>query len=178
MKTWCTWRKRLPGEDLLDDQSEAVRLHYLAYAKGRLGDEHSAKVLWKQSLKFKHLMEARENLDDLKDGEGHAPWGASFGKWVPNETMEQAIDSMRGGTNLVLARCPGLASLIPALLDRGDPMGREARHEIGNGRPVAADARSAEGLCFRIAWSRCAAVRDVAVPPTTKRHRRRASPHL
>jgi predicted Zn-dependent protease len=113
-------------EALLDEQSKAIRLHYVAYAKCRLGDKDAAKVTWKQCSRFKHLMEARENLDDLKSGEGHAPWGASFGKWVPKATMDQVIESMRGGNDLVLARNPGLASLIPALLDRGDPLGREA----------------------------------------------------
>ena len=114
-------------KDLSDEQSKAIRLHYLAYAKCRLGDKKAAKATWKQCLKvFTGLTEARQNLEDLKVGEGHAPWGASFGKWVPRETMDEVIDSMRRGTGLVLARYPGIASLIPALLDRGDPLGREA----------------------------------------------------
>ncbi|REJ68213.1 MAG: hypothetical protein DWQ31_08780 [Planctomycetota bacterium] len=114
-------------EKVLDEQSEAIRLHYLAYAKCRLGDKKAAKASWRKCLKlFKGLADARQNLDDLEVGEGHAPWGASFAKWVPRETMDEVIDSMRGGKNQVLARYPGLASLIPALLDRGDPLGREA----------------------------------------------------
>ena len=39
-------------EARFDEQSEAIRLHYLAYAKSRLGDKHAAKVSWKQCLKF------------------------------------------------------------------------------------------------------------------------------
>jgi len=113
-------------EELSDEQGEAIRLHYLAYAKCRLGDEKVAKQLWKQCLKlFKGLTEARQNLDDLQVGEGHVPWAASFNKWVPRETVDELIDSRRSGKNLVLARFPSIASLIPALLDRGDPPGRE-----------------------------------------------------
>ncbi len=115
------------NEALWDEQSEAIRLHYLAYAKCRLGDKKTAIASWKQCSKlFKRLAEAGQNLDDLKGGEGHAPWGASFNKWVPRKTMDEIVDDMRGGKSLVLARYPGIAALIPALLDRGDPVGREA----------------------------------------------------
>lgn len=110
-----------------DDQSKAIGLHYLAYAKCRLGDQRAAIALWKKCLKlFKHLKEARENLADLEDGKGHAPWGAAFGKWIPAATMGEVLDNMRSGKSpFVLARYPALAALIPALLDRGDPPGRE-----------------------------------------------------
>lgn len=114
-------------EGILGEQSEAFRLHYLAYAKCRLGDKEAAMALWKQCLElFPRHPEASQILDDLEAGGGHAPWGTSFDKWVPRETINEVIDSMLGGKNPGLARYPVIASLIPALLDRGDPAGREA----------------------------------------------------
>ena len=83
-------------EELVDQQSQAIRLHYYAYAKCRLGDPKAAKALWKECLeRFEQLTEARENLDDMQSDDRHAPWGASFGKWIPRDVMDVLIDSMR-----------------------------------------------------------------------------------
>ncbi len=113
-------------EELVDEQSQAIRLHYLAYAKCRLGDPKAAKALWKECLVlFKELTEARENLDDMQLDDRHAPWGASFGKWIPRDAMDVLIDRMRREKQIVLTQYPAIAALIPALLDRGDPLGRD-----------------------------------------------------
>lgn len=113
----------LADVEIMDDQSEAALLHYLAYAQCRLNDKSAAKASWKRCLKVSpHLQEARLNLDDLNAGAGHAPWAAPLTKWVPKEIITATA---KRGSSKILAGNPYLTSLIPALLDRGDPVGRE-----------------------------------------------------
>jgi Flp pilus assembly protein TadD len=111
---------------LADQQSQAMRLHFLAYAKCRLGDTKAAKGLWLECVeRFKPFSEAGENLNDMRSGHGHAPWGASFGKWIPRDVIEVLNDNSRCRNHTDLTQYPAIAALIPALLDRGDPLGRE-----------------------------------------------------
>ncbi|MEO8494642.1 MAG: tetratricopeptide repeat protein [Planctomycetota bacterium] len=113
-------------EQVVDDVSGAAQHHFLAYAKCRLGNEKAAKPHWKKCQKLlRHFPEARENLLDLDSGAGHAPWASSFAKWIPKETMDEVIRGMGDEKHTLLTRNPAIASLVPALLDRGDPFGRE-----------------------------------------------------
>ncbi len=129
--------------EMVEDSCQAARLHYLAYAKCRLGDTKSAQTFWKKALKKEpHLLEARENMLDLKSGEGHAPWGSSLPKWIPRQVIDRIVNQMVAGAEDLAARAPGVASLVPALLDRGDPVGRElaCRLAMADSSPRMLDA--------------------------------------
>ena len=91
-------------------------------------------------------VEARENLADLDSGTGHAPWFDSLHKWIPKPICENMFDSKNphgktGNFNL-MNDYPVVASLIPGLLDRGDPLGREMamRMAAADGSPAMLDA--------------------------------------
>ena len=131
------------ADQIMDDRAQGVRHHYLAYAKCRLGDENAAKVHWKKCAKlYPQLSEARENLLDLESGGGHAPWPAAFGKWIPKDTMDEVVRRISDKKEVLLTRYPGMAVLIPALLERGDPTGREVAKMLAmaHGSPQMLDA--------------------------------------
>jgi tetratricopeptide (TPR) repeat protein len=116
--------------EIVDPRCQAVLLHHLAVAQCRLNDERAARSSWTKCLEaMPTLADARENLADLDSGEGHAPWAESIGKWIPRavcDNMFNRENALSAAGHLNLADdCPALAALIPALLDRGDPVGRE-----------------------------------------------------
>ncbi len=112
--------------DVIDNQNRGVRYHYLAYAKCRMGDRKAAETLWKKCLKFiPNHPEARANLQDLEEGLGQAPWAVSITKWIPDAVLDEVLKTARAGSFNLQAGFPAIASLVPALLDRGDPPGRE-----------------------------------------------------
>ncbi|MFV1966220.1 MAG: tetratricopeptide repeat protein [Pirellulaceae bacterium] len=124
-----------------------MRLHHLAVAQCRLGDEKAARSSWKKCLKAMPThVDARENLDDLDSGQGHAPWSESIGKWIPRAICDNMFGSRSaiGKTeHLDLTNdYPAVAALIPALLDRSDPLGREMamRMAAADGSPAMLDA--------------------------------------
>ncbi|MCA9122966.1 MAG: tetratricopeptide repeat protein [Planctomycetaceae bacterium] len=131
------------SDQLLDVDAQAARYHFLAYAKCRLGDEDAAKTLWGKCRKlYPQLVDARENLFDLEAGEGHAPWPCAFGKWIARETMDRVVHDMTSEKAIQLTRFPRLAAIVPPLLDRGDPLGREVglRLAKADGSPAMLDA--------------------------------------
>jgi len=91
-------------------------------------------------------VEARENLDDLDSGRGHAPWSELIGKWIPRAICDKMFDSKiaisKTGQFNLSKDYPAVAALIPALLDRGDPLGREMamRMAAADGSPAMLDA--------------------------------------
>ena len=131
---------------ITDPRCQAMALHHLAVAQCRLGDEKAARSSWKKCLKAMPThVNARENLDDLDSGQGHAPWAESIGKWIPRAICDNMFDSesaisKTGHLNLT-NDYPAVAALIPALLDRGDPLGREMamRMAAAEGSPVMLD---------------------------------------
>jgi tetratricopeptide (TPR) repeat protein len=82
---------------------------------------------------------ARTNLDDLQQpvGERHAPWPFRLGEWLASERFNRIASSAqratRGKSGKASTRAlqewleanPDIIALIPLLLDRGDPQGRE-----------------------------------------------------
>ena len=129
-----------------DSRFQAIFHHHLAVAQYRLGDPKAARRSWKACLRAMptHL-EAAANLDDLESDEGHAPWAEPLVKWIPSAVLEKFLDTHRspmeeGQLNL-LRDHPSIASLIPALLDRGDPQGRELAKSLAcaDGSPEMLD---------------------------------------
>ena len=111
----------------IDKLSRGMQLHFLAYAHCRTGDIKTAKTLWNKCLSlYPNHPVASENLQDLETGAGHAPWADSFEKWIPKSRLDdilQYIENRNSGKTVTLL--PALAVLIPAMLDRGDPISRE-----------------------------------------------------
>lgn len=135
------------GADIVDPRCRTMILHHLATAQCRLGNEKAARASWKKCLKLMPThTEALENLADLQSGEGHAPWFEPLAQWIPRSV----IDSMFGDRNSngktehldLVNNYPAIAALVPALLERGDPLGRELalRMAIADGSPAMLDA--------------------------------------
>ncbi|MGH2544650.1 MAG: tetratricopeptide repeat protein, partial [Ardenticatenaceae bacterium] len=114
--------------------------HLAGVAALRLGDEPSARRHWKRALELMPGQEiTRQNLDDLRKpvGERHAPWPFPFNNWLPKRTLEalmQSVDraaasprntALSRAMNRFLRQQPEVKALLPILLDRGDPQGRE-----------------------------------------------------
>lgn len=122
------------------DPGQAILHHLAAVASMRLGREKDARRLWNRSLKLNPGLEvAKANLDDLKKppGQQHAPWAYDLNHWLPNHLTHELVSRMdrlqRRGSERALARetrrllqdHPQLAAILPILLDRGDPVGRQ-----------------------------------------------------
>ncbi len=133
--------------EIVDPQSRAMLLHHLAVAQCRLGDEKAARSSWKKCLKAMPTYgEVRENLDDLDAGRGHAPWSDPLCKWIPRAVFDTMLGSksrIGKAKHFEFAHdCPTVAALIPALLDRGDPLGRAMALRVAadDGSPAMLDA--------------------------------------
>jgi Tfp pilus assembly protein PilF len=114
--------------------------HLAAVAAFRQGHEEKARRYWQQALKLDpHFELAKENLADLKKPahERHAPWPYPLNHWVPQPTIQEMADWLasatgRGNEKAVesaarrfIRQHPELKRLLPILLARGDPGGRE-----------------------------------------------------
>jgi len=117
-----------------DPRCLAVLKHYEAVALARKGKRGEARRCWDECLQHDpDFAAALENLDDLDAGAGsHAPWAEPLQKWIPPRALEILrgyVIRSRGATATTIARAlekwPSLRAIVPALLDRGDPAGRE-----------------------------------------------------
>lgn len=111
----------------LDPENEGILSHYRAVALCRTGDEKQARADWKKCLSlFPRYPEATDNLASLDSDSNHSAWGDSIHKWLPQAILEQVLqaESRRLPTGF-LKHHPATASLIPTMLDRGDPTARE-----------------------------------------------------
>jgi len=118
--------------------SAALIYHLAAIAALRSGKESEAKRLWQRALEISPGFElAESNLRDLRQpvGERHAPWPFNINEWVRRSTIEDLIKQtqyvgnsesamMRAGRRF-LDQHPEMNVVIPILLERGDPVGRE-----------------------------------------------------
>ncbi len=109
----------------LDPSRRGIQQHLLAYAQCRLGDERTARATWKACCRIHpHPAEVEENLADLEASAGHAPWPFSIVKWIPKSVLDGIVKEHERQT--ATPQMPkSFAALIPTLLDRGDPQGRE-----------------------------------------------------
>jgi tetratricopeptide (TPR) repeat protein len=112
--------------------------HLAAVAAARLGRETEARRSWRRALRIQQGLDvARENLDDLKHplGERHGPWPFPLTSWLSPQALadlsssaESAAKSERASQAALrrfLKKRPEVATTVPALLERGDPHGRE-----------------------------------------------------
>jgi len=119
--------------------------HFAAVAEMRLGNEESARELWRQALEISPgFVLARANLADLDKpaAERHAPWPFSLASWVARQTVDGLIAEInsaneRSGGEAVapvvrhyVDQHPELMALVPILFDRGDPMGRDLAMQL------------------------------------------------
>jgi tetratricopeptide (TPR) repeat protein len=126
-------------------QSLALLYHLAGVAAYRLEREDEARDHWRQALRHAPGFDlTRANLDDLDRpvGERNAPWPFNLAYWVSLRTIEALSahveragrrakdDAVSREVRHFLAEHPGLAGLVPALLDRGDPQGREFAYRL------------------------------------------------
>lgn len=122
------------------DPADAILHHLAAVATMRLGRESEARGYWRRALKLKpDLAVAKANLEDLDKpvGQHHGPWAYEISNWLLQSTVRALCSRLdrvrrRGGERSVarearryLREHPQVAAMIPILLDRGDPPGRE-----------------------------------------------------
>lgn len=111
--------------------------HLAAVAAMRLDQEDQARDYWQQALALSPgFTLAAENMLDLKNppGERHAPWPFNLRYWISEEVVkdlqgrfrrnmsEQDMAQVMGD---YVSQHPEFLTLVPALLDRGDPNGRQ-----------------------------------------------------
>jgi tetratricopeptide (TPR) repeat protein len=126
--------------ELESGMTSAMFHHVVAVALARSGQLKQARQEWQRALKRSPgYALAQENLNDLKRpvGERHAPWSFHWGDWIMRKavddlvatfkTLHQSSDSrqVEQVTQTFLTNHPEVAQLIPVLLERGDPQGRE-----------------------------------------------------
>jgi tetratricopeptide (TPR) repeat protein len=114
--------------------------HFAAVAEARLGNPKQAKQYWEQALKIAPGLDvANENLTDarLPVGERHGPWAFELRQWLSpqagkdlRQLLEKNIRARRDTAlettvRAFLQKHPEVIDLIPVLLDRADPEGRQ-----------------------------------------------------
>ena len=125
---------------------EPLLYHLAAVATMRLGREGEGRRLWQRALKQTPGLEvAAANLADLRQpiGERHGPWAFPFVNWVPQRALGDLAALIKPASgrddDQVVTRAarrflrqhPEIPSLVPLLLDRGDPQAREFALRIG-----------------------------------------------
>lgn len=125
---------------VLEDPVNAPLLdHLTAVAMARQGREGEARYHWGQARKLApNFGPIAPNLDDLKASieNRHGAWAFPIQSWIGSVVLKEIfrlVDRSAGGpAGTVAARLsrlaashPELPRLVPILLDRGDPAGRE-----------------------------------------------------
>jgi tetratricopeptide (TPR) repeat protein len=122
-------------------RSTAFLYHLAAVAAWRLDRSEEARRHWKEALRQQSgFALARDNLADLNGpvGQRHAPWPFPLNNWLREKTLgalgtfieqlgrkktnDQAVAQ---AAQRFLQAHPEIPTLVSALLDRGDPAGRE-----------------------------------------------------
>jgi len=130
---------RMTGGSGADD--DALLHHLTAVAAFRLGREDDACNHWQAALSAVPEFEfARANLEDLKKParDRNLPWLFSINYFLPRKVVDELMAylgarkgrkasdaAMRTELQRFIADHPILEGIVPVLLDRGDPAGRE-----------------------------------------------------
>lgn len=126
----------------------AYLYHLAAVAAYRLDRESEAMRYWEEAEKLQPgCGEAEDNLKDLEQpvGERHAAWPFSLAQWISEKTLRQLTSYLRGPSRQPLSEeaarqqaqrffleHPEMNTILSALLDRGDPVGREFAMRIAS----------------------------------------------
>ncbi|NTU79292.1 MAG: tetratricopeptide repeat protein, partial [Chloroflexales bacterium] len=127
-------------KDRDDDTFASAMLHHLAaVASMRQGRIQAARRRWQKALDLHPGLElAAANLADLKlpEDKRHAPWPYGIAYWLQRSIIEELmreISARKPRSDAALSqiaqrflqRHPALKTLVPLLLDRGDPAARQ-----------------------------------------------------
>lgn len=114
--------------------------HMAAVAALRLGNETGARQHWQHALKLQPGFDlAQQNLADLKKkvGQREGPWPFALDEWLSRQTLDEMIHALqpaakkrgsegeRQAARRFLRRHPEVSAVVPTLLERGDPQGRQ-----------------------------------------------------
>jgi len=117
-----------------------ITYHLAAVAALHLGDEKQARQLWQQALKKQRgFGPAKKNLDDLKRpiGERNGPYAFPLTSWVSQQAMQDLEKTLTpvvarrsehtatSAARMYLRKHPEMNILMPILLKRGNPGGRD-----------------------------------------------------
>jgi tetratricopeptide (TPR) repeat protein len=115
-------------------------LHLVAVAQWYQGHGKEARRLWKEALKIlPGFSQAQQQLDDLQGpvGQRNGPWYFPLNSWVTEGDIRELSNTVRkasrrkqeaavqAASNKYLDQHPDLVTLVPHLLQRGDPAGRD-----------------------------------------------------
>jgi tetratricopeptide (TPR) repeat protein len=135
-----TFQAARQADELESPLFQAMLYHSAAVATMRLGNEKQAREYWQQALKYDPNFDlARNNLADLKQPvyERHAPWPYNMRHWVSEQAIQDMVKDwqaalqrkseavMERASRRYLKQHPEMLTLVPILLERGDPEGRE-----------------------------------------------------
>jgi tetratricopeptide (TPR) repeat protein len=113
--------------------------HLAGVAHLRQGNQQEARKLWQQALELNpSFFLSAENLADLNlpVSQRHSPWPFPFSNWSTRKAIDDLVECVRNeenrseeemsqATQQYLQQHPEMMTLVPLLLDRGDPPGRE-----------------------------------------------------
>lgn len=121
----------------LDRRMAALVIHHFAVANYRLGDEKEACNLWDKCLKIDpQQSNALQNLADIFSKGRQSAWYQAVDRWLPYAFMEPILESNNFWIDEDVSRNRIIASLVPALLERGDPAAREFAFEFAREKPT------------------------------------------
>ncbi len=121
------------------EELPALFWHCIAVGYANLGQEKKARQLWEKSLKIAPGFEyARQNLDNIKlpIGEQDTPWAFDISEWFDSKIKEDITQMISQSETEndnkyqsiakgIIKNNPHIIALIPILLQRGSPLGRQ-----------------------------------------------------
>ena len=130
--------KEAESSDIAEDLT-ALFWHCIAVGYANLKQENKAIQLWEKSLKIAPYFEyARKNLDNIKlfTEEQNTPWTFDVNEWFSSKIKEDIAKMVSQSetendtkyqsiAKKIIKNNPHIITLIPILLERGSPLGRQ-----------------------------------------------------